>query len=75
MAAMISSIAVGAMLNTRPRSRKSIDRAPRSITRDSEPVRLVWWKSIDSDRAWAKVSTAARVWAAWATGVNTASRA
>jgi hypothetical protein len=58
---MTSSIIVGPRLNTSARSRKSIDLAPRSITRDSEPVRLVWWKSSDSDRAWANVSDAARV--------------
>ena len=72
---MTSSTPVGATLKTRPRSRKSIDRAPRSMVRDRAPVRLDWWKSIDNDRAWAKVSTAARFWAACATGVNTASRA
>ena len=41
------------------RIRKSTERAPLSIVRDSEPERLVWWKSSDRLRAWAKVSVAA----------------
>src|SRR4051812_4139360 len=73
-AAVTSWIAGGPRLNTKVRSRKSMDRAPRSMMRERDPVCLDWWKSMDRDRAWAKVSCWARAWAAWLTGANSKSR-
>ena len=73
--ARISSIAVGPRLKATLRIRKSVERAPRSMTRASAPVCLLWWKSSDRPRAWAKVSTAARARVACDTAVNTASLA
>ncbi|MNN36571.1 hypothetical protein D3C81_1504720 [compost metagenome] len=43
------------------------------MVRDRAPDRLVWWKSSDRLRAWAKVSAAVRRWAAARTGANTTS--
>ena len=73
--ASTSSTAVGPRLNTTLRIRKSVERAPRSMVRARLPDCLLWWKSSDRDREWAKVSIAARARVAWETGVNTASRA
>ena len=72
--AMTSSMAVGPMLNTTLRIRKSVEREPRSMIRDSAPICLVWWKSSDSDSACWKVSTAALAMVAWETRVKIASR-
>ena len=72
--AISSSITVGPRLKTTLRIRKSVDREPRSMTRDSPPVCLDWWKSRDRDREWAKASTADRARAAWETGVKMESR-
>ena len=73
--ARISSTKVGPRLKIRLRIRKSVERAPRSITRERVPVCLVWWKSRDSDRAWPKLSTAARAMVDCDTRVKIASRA
>ena len=45
------------------------------MVRDSDPDRLVWWKSSDRLSAWAKVSAAAVRCAADRTGANTTSDA
>ena len=63
--ARISSTNVGPRLKIRLRIKKSVERAPRSMTRLSVPVCLVWWKSSDSDSAWPianALSTASWAW-------------
>ena len=72
--AITSSTAVGPRLKTTLRIRKSVEREPRSMIRDSAPICLVWWKSSDSDRACWKVSTAALAMVAWDTRAKMASR-
>ena len=72
--AMTSSIAVGPMLNTTLRIRKSVEREPRSMIRDRAPICLDWWKSSESISEWAKVSTAALAMVAWETRLKIASR-
>ena len=73
--ASTSSTTVGPRLKIRLRIRKSVERAPRSMIRDSVPVCLVWWKSSDRPSAWAKVSTAALAMVDCETRVKIASRA
>ena len=73
--ASTSSTAVGPMLKTTLRIRKSVAREPRSMIRDSEPICFDWWKSSDRLRACWNVSTAARAMVDCETRVNTMSRA
>ena len=72
--AITSSIAVGPILKTTLRIRKSAEREPRSMLRASAPICLLWWTSRDSAKAWAKVSTAALAMVACETRLKIASR-
>ena len=72
--ASTSSISVGPMLNTTLRIRKSVDREPRSMTRESVPICLDWWKSRPSESACCRLSTAALAIVDWETRMKIASR-